>query len=1464
MDTETQAGTSAEENILMKLKTSDVKDETQDNIKEPVSLNTSSKYESGESLNTSTEIDQVLLDSIMDTSDQILEDTENSDLKDESSGNHDGTRENTERSKLDLAETSTSSSFKANVQSGDSPKESIERESDKLDTIICDKLEESNNEKSEDSDLTPSVFKEIECINEKVDVEEGGDKLEDKLQKKDDLEDDNTTKDLITDSSGENVCLEENPLGEVQVENTAESDHITGNDDTSQDEFSKKNLDESEKDKEEQPTNSIEYVELVDETEDDENQRQEFVSVNTDKDDNENEDKDNEVQSTSNSIENMEVNNDNEDDDNQRENPLFVRVNLDKEDNDKEGSSKEDLLEEDPIASDGFINENQEGADEELCIIPDTERVISQEEKEAAFSIPPLRDLTEASSSVDTSEDGTSSIQPSASDLPSSSNKFIVSKCNIEEFKTCLLCVLKRKVKYTVSKGDTLQHICSDNCLDTFKVLNANNYLLNWDGEIRVKDLTCNKETPKPSYERKCVVCKKKTDDEENNLTWEIMDFCNEFCLSKYQKEIGSVCASCSAEVRPNSLGKYCVRFGNDIRQFCSSHCLEEYKKGLKVCSYCQQDMSSESDGFLAPVGDKGQFKDFCSQICMEKYDVMTNNRPPKVPEGTKCSVCKTENTITIEYECDGTTNYFCSDRCFVAFSFVNNITPAKCSMCRRNFPNEVLEKNTMFYDNVQYSFCSNSCQNIYIIAHRKIVPCVWCKVKKYNFDMIRRYFKTGPVLNMCSINCLSLFQVSVNAVHSKKTVCNFCNKRHQPMYHLTMSDATIRNFCSYSCVMSFQNKFKKSPITLNNTDESSYPVPAGEPKKNRKFALTESQCPKPVSPPLPVISSVQSLASKNGNFTNTQPNTAARNSRSKTNSAPQHILNSNVEPQVKVKHHIIIKSNPAPDQRNVATMCKLKQHHKSTTMKPIMFEKGIQTDEREAQKILIPVPIPVYIPSPLPMYSVPAPYPLPFPLPIPVPIFIPTTRNSAKGIMKEIKKIQVKIPTDPYEAELLMMAEMVAGDKKEENTDSESDVDDAGAGDEGTFSPEPVDASNTFGDDMLQMALKMATELEEPAVDLEGALTANTITAPQGGENANEESVDDPQPMLHLTERQSFRGRKRGSRGGKQGSGTKRRRMSQPVELPVMPPQPVAPPEPAEKPDAHLCLKYTFGVNAWKQWVTTKNAELEKSSKFAKPFKTEILQLTADELNYSLCLFVKEVRKPNGAEYAPDTIFYLCLGIQQYLFENNRIDNIFCDPYYEQFTDSLDEVARKFSVLYNDSHYIVTRVEEEHLWESKQLGAHSPHVLLSTLMFFNTKHFNLTTVQEHMQLSFSHIMKHWKRNPNQAGVARVPGSRNVLLRFYPPQTAMQNNTRKKKVYEQQENDENPLRCPVKLYEFYLSKCPESVKTRNDVFYLQPERSCVPDSPVWYSTTALPQEALEKMLHRVKMVKEINVALLTS
>ena len=40
--------------------------------------------------------------------------------------------------------------------------------------------------------------------------------------------------------------------------------------------------------------------------------------------------------------------------------------------------------------------------------------------------------------------------------------------------------------------------------------------------------------------------------------------------------------------------------------------------------------------------------------------------------------------------------------------------------------------------------------------------------------------------------------------------------------------------------------------------------------------------------------------------------------------------------------------------------------------------------------------------------------------------------------------------------------------------------------------------------------------------------------------------------------------------------------------------------------------------------------------------------------------------------------------GIQQYLFENGRIDNIFADLYYERFTECLTEILAKCQPKFN------------------------------------------------------------------------------------------------------------------------------------------------------------------------------------
>ena len=80
------------------------------------------------------------------------------------------------------------------------------------------------------------------------------------------------------------------------------------------------------------------------------------------------------------------------------------------------------------------------------------------------------------------------------------------------------------------------------------------------------------------------------------------------------------------------------------------------------------------------------------------------------------------------------------------------------------------------------------------------------------------------------------------------------------------------------------------------------------------------------------------------------------------------------------------------------------------------------------------------------------------------------------------------------------------------------------------------------------------------------------------------------------------------------------------------------------------MVLKYMFGVSEWKRWVQQKNDE---QAGRGKPFKMDILQCTADELNFSLCLFVKEARREDGEEYSPDTVYNMCLGGSRYCLQH-------------------------------------------------------------------------------------------------------------------------------------------------------------------------------------------------------------------
>lgn len=61
-------------------------------------------------------------------------------------------------------------------------------------------------------------------------------------------------------------------------------------------------------------------------------------------------------------------------------------------------------------------------------------------------------------------------------------------------------------------------------------------------------------------------------------------------------------------------------------------------------------------------------------------------------------------------------------------------------------------------------------------------------------------------------------------------------------------------------------------------------------------------------------------------------------------------------------------------------------------------------SDEVLKYPAVVPIPVPIYVPTPMHMFTTPYPVPVPFALPIPVPIFIPTSKNTYKGVMQQIK----------------------------------------------------------------------------------------------------------------------------------------------------------------------------------------------------------------------------------------------------------------------------------------------------------------------------------------------------------------------------------------------------------------------------------------------------------------------------
>lgn len=154
----------------------------------------------------------------------------------------------------------------------------------------------------------------------------------------------------------------------------------------------------------------------------------------------------------------------------------------------------------------------------------------------------------------------------------------------------------------------------------------------------------------------------------------------------------------------------------------------------------------------------------------------------------------------------------------------------------------------------------------------------------------------------------------------------------------------------------------------------------------------------------------------------------------------------------------------------------------------------------------------------------------------------------------------------------------------------------------------------------------------------------------------------------------------------------------------------------------------------------------------------------------------------------------------------------------------------------------VMTCLKESHLWKCRQLGVDSPIVLVFTMLYFNTKYFRLYTAEQHLQMSFVAVQKVPKKTFLTSSVGGISNGGSTgknaakifSLQFDDTKTQQEttgivtflavvfslqliidtllsvagtmDNVRRKKPLDMPQNVDYLPHCPVKIYNFYVSK----------------------------------------------------------
>ena len=249
-----------------------------------------------------------------------------------------------------------------------------------------------------------------------------------------------------------------------------------------------------------------------------------------------------------------------------------------------------------------------------------------------------------------------------------------------------------------------------------------------------------------------------------------------------------------------------------DIKHLCDDNCFKVFRANptsfLRSQQQQQQQQQQQANKTSQSNGAVGEDDD------VEVVGMSKTGPRPKTRSATgtsnPCSVCGKVAITKHEVNYAGKMHKLCSDPCFAAFRYANKLSMNNCENCNTFISSEGGSSQSIQFEGQMKKFCTMNCLNAFKGKKSKIVPCVWCGTRKSNFDMVERVESNNKFQLFCTLNCLSLYRVNLQATSNQNVPCDHCHKAAPAQYHLTMSDASVRNFCTYSCVMAFQGQFSQ------------------------------------------------------------------------------------------------------------------------------------------------------------------------------------------------------------------------------------------------------------------------------------------------------------------------------------------------------------------------------------------------------------------------------------------------------------------------------------------------------------------------------------------------------------------------------------------------------------------------------------------------------------------------------